>query len=225
MPDQFHNLTCQEITEKIKTIQADFAIISEALAGRTKVAEALSAKERMTRSFLLIQLGEQLYLHIKETIISDEEIEKRINTLSVGGKSLQEIQQVFKELNIFVPSFTALLLAVRKEQKEGKIQKIKTIRLPVRSICTKDEMLSTVYTRTKEMGLKLCPAETGIYQRIKDIDGLRNPSPDYLVSVDSDHTSCLISRTKSNEPYLVYTKDDFEISETAEIIFQLPDRQ
>lgn len=104
---------------------------------------------------------EHLYTNFPEGRIDRSE-------LTIGGKAIEELKNEMKERGINISNAEFMLdnTPVLKD-----LEVITTIRLKVGDLgFTRNPTTDEIYARAEELGLELCPAETGPHQRLKDLE-------------------------------------------------------
>ena len=95
----------------------------------------------------------------------------RKSELEIGGKTAEELENELKEKNVYISSYAQDMLHSPDFTTLPNPEQIDTVRLKVSDLgfpggATTDQ----IYAKAVELGLELCPAEVGPYQRLKDTD-------------------------------------------------------
>jgi len=95
--------------------------------------------------------------------------------IEIGGKSKKELEAEMKKQNINISGYAQDILN-SPDFSTSKIKENETlVRLRVADLKTKNQTTDEIFTKAKELGLELCPAETGPNFR------LQNPTQEYIV--------------------------------------------
>ncbi|MCL5407441.1 MAG: hypothetical protein M1429_03025 [Patescibacteria group bacterium] len=101
----------------------------------------------------------------------------RQSELEIGGKTAAELENELKEKKININSYAKDMLHSPDFTTLANSEQIDLVRLKVRDLgFTQNPTTDQIYARAEELGLELCPAEVGPYQRLKDED---QPLGDY----------------------------------------------
>ena len=88
--------------------------------------------------------------------------------IKIGGKTKEELKEELEEKNIYVSDWANDLLASKDFQTTKKAEKEKLIRLTVKDLgFTSGATTQKIYQKAQELGLDLCPAETGPHFRLQ----------------------------------------------------------
>lgn len=91
-------------------------------------------------------------------------------TVEIGGKTREQLEQELKQAGINISSYAEDMLHSRDFTTLKESQVLHTIRLRVRDLGLEGTpTINQVYARAGEFDLDPCPAEAGVYQRLKDI--------------------------------------------------------
>lgn len=95
----------------------------------------------------------------------------RKSELEIGGKTAEELETELKEKNIYISSYAQDMLHSPDFATLSNPEQIDTVRLKVQDLGFPDGATTDqIYAKAAELGLELCPAEVGPYQRLKDTD-------------------------------------------------------
>lgn len=109
---------------------------------------------------------EHIYTSFPEGKVSRSE-------LKIGGKTIQELEIEMRERKIKITDRAKDMLQSSDFPILPNPEEIETILLKVGDLGFKSDATTyEIYARAKEKGLELCPTETGLYQRLKDIGQL-----------------------------------------------------
>lgn len=110
-------------------------------------------------------------LNLEHYYTAFPETEIRQSELEIGGKSAEQLIKELQEKNIKISPYALDMLRSRDFATLEKPEEIKTVRLKVRDLgFTSNPTTDQLYARAQELGLELCPAEVGPYQRLKEKD-------------------------------------------------------
>jgi len=100
--------------------------------------------------------------------IPQEELEKRISTIEVGGKSGEELISEIERAGMKVGDHAKSILKSPEFVPGEKPEQTTLVRLTVADLgFTKGATLKEIYTKAKELGLELCPPDTGPHLRLQ----------------------------------------------------------
>lgn len=107
---------------------------------------------------------EHLYTAFPEGKITRGEVE-------IGGKNAAELEQELKDKNISIGSYALDMLHSPDFTTIQNKEQLQTIRSKVRDLgFESDATTDQIYARAAELGLELCPAEVGPYERLQNKD-------------------------------------------------------
>lgn len=91
-------------------------------------------------------------------------------TVEIGGMAVEQIKQELRERNINISTYAEDMLDSKDFTTLENPEEIDLVRLKVGDLgFTQYATTDEIYTRAKELGLELCPAEVGPHQRLKDL--------------------------------------------------------
>ena len=112
--------------------------------------------------------------HIEHIYTSFPEGRIRRGELTIGGKSKAALLASLKEAEnkgVYVGSYGEGMIQNRDFTTLPKSEKIDTVRLRVRDLGFDEwTTLEQLFERAETFGLELCPAETGLYMRLADMN-------------------------------------------------------
>lgn len=93
-------------------------------------------------------------------------------TVTIGGKSKKQIERELKENNINVSPYATSMMENQDFTTLPDPEICQLVKLSVKDLGTKNEIPTTteLFKRAQELGLKLCPPETGPQYRVKYMD-------------------------------------------------------
>lgn len=113
--------------------------------------------------FQLAQL-EHIYTSFPEGRVKKSE-------LIIGGKTKEELVQALRENNIKISDYAKDMLNNPDFITQPNPEQINLVRLSVSALGFQNSAtVAEIYQRAEELGLNLCPAEVGPYQRLEDKD-------------------------------------------------------
>jgi len=91
--------------------------------------------------------------------------------LEIGGMTVEQIKQELRERNINISAYAKDMLDSKDFTTLENPEEIDLVRLKVGDLgFTQNATTDEIYTRAKELGLELCPAEVGPHQRLKELE-------------------------------------------------------
>ena len=95
--------------------------------------------------------------------------------IEIGGKSKKELEVEMKKQKITISSYAQDMLNSSDFATSKKAERETLIRLRVADLKTKNQTTDEIFAKAKELGLELCPPETGPQFR------LQNPTQEYII--------------------------------------------
>jgi len=93
-------------------------------------------------------------------------------SVKIGGKTARQLEDELRETGVNISSYAQSMLHNSDFTTLLNPEILKTVKLRVKDLGFKDRYPTTdqIYRRAQELGLELCPAETAIHLRLKDIN-------------------------------------------------------
>jgi hypothetical protein len=111
------------------------------------------------------------YPNIEHIYTSFPEGEVKRWELEIGGKTVEQLEQEMKEKDINISDYAQDMLHSPEFNTLPNPENIRLVRVTVKDFGLKNRATTQeIYNRAKELGLKLCPAETAPHQRLQDLD-------------------------------------------------------
>lgn len=90
-------------------------------------------------------------------------------TIEIGGRTKDQLERELKQAGIKIDKYAQDMLNSPDFTTLKNPVSVETVRLKVADLGLRGTpTIDKVYARAKELGLDLCPAELGVYQRLKD---------------------------------------------------------
>ncbi|MCX6808814.1 MAG: hypothetical protein NTW50_04070 [Candidatus Berkelbacteria bacterium] len=176
--------TCQNLSQsiiKLGQLKSDLDLATR--DDKTDIAKGLDCQMQIIEILNLYSVIIRLnYRFLVESVGSHEGLAYRISDLAIGGDTAKELQDKLEERDektgrrkFYIKEAQYILDKIYNTEEFKRLaqnpEHILTIRLKVRELGFRDIPTNDeIYTRAKELGLKLCPAVVGAYQRLKDGD-------------------------------------------------------
>ena len=136
-----------------------------------RATEAFASQNLDVLDEALFDLGEELGIEIEPPTITIEGKKFPISRLEIGGKNKEELVQALEGKGIKITNEARFMIDSPEFTTQEKSERITTIRLKVSDLGLPDRATTDqIYAKAEELGLDLCPAEVGPYQRLKDQD-------------------------------------------------------
>lgn len=164
---------------------------------------------------------EHLFTAFPEGIIRRSELE-------IGGKTEKELEDELLNKGFKIGDYAKDMLHSPDFTTLQTSEEIKTIRLKVRDLGFKSSAtVDQIYTKAQELGLELCPAETGPYERLKNIDQPMNEWYNIAMKqiADRDGDSNVFNVMRSTHGSWLsrnWAKPDVRWDPGNELMFRLP---
>ena len=233
-----NKFNCENLTKLIDNLagiksELDLALDNFNLSESFEIKlSAMKIFESFDASGIIRSLGYENYKILLERVGSEGELESRISTLQIGGKSFEELSAKLKSANVSVDYvgnvFTSEYFKTLPKQTEIKIIKLSLADLGL----VREPQLFQDWRAAKNLGLETLPPEAVIYQRLADKAQPANDHYDIFVgnTETSPDRAVFFNLFKSGEkPMIFYQNHAMSYQPTwktdSNHLFLLPDRR